>query len=157
MDSSTLASATVSISGNFRSGEDPLSFTNDGGTMGNIRSSYAADTGILTLISPGATATLSEWSHALRAVSYSNASEAPAGGTRTLSLVVNDGITSSSPASTAIEIAAVNDAPVLSIARPGGRKGNHRIQRAAERDRVCQRERCAGAVDTARMAFLGWQ
>ena len=36
-DSARLASATVSIIGNFRPGEDLLSFTNDASTMGNIR------------------------------------------------------------------------------------------------------------------------
>ena len=52
-DSARLASATVSIIGNFRPGEDLLSFTNDASTMGNIRGVYSPDSGVLTLSSRG--------------------------------------------------------------------------------------------------------
>ncbi|HET6631920.1 MAG TPA: Ig-like domain-containing protein, partial [Rhodanobacteraceae bacterium] len=70
VDNATLASATVMVAGNFRSGQDVLAFTNDGSTMGNIAASYNASTGILTLVSAGSTATLAQWQAALRSVSY---------------------------------------------------------------------------------------
>src|SRR5690606_19085836 len=73
-NSTTLASATVSISDNFQSDWDLLSFTNDGSTMGNITASYDAATGVLSLSSAGATATLAQWQAALRAISYVNTS-----------------------------------------------------------------------------------
>ena len=56
MDNATLASATVSITGNFVSGEDVLGFVNGAG-MGNIAGAYNAATGVMTLTSAGATAT----------------------------------------------------------------------------------------------------
>ncbi|SEK79385.1 DUF4347 domain-containing protein, partial [Paraburkholderia caballeronis] len=40
IDNTTLASATVQIGAGFHAGEDVLSFTNDGATMGNITASY---------------------------------------------------------------------------------------------------------------------
>jgi VCBS repeat-containing protein len=48
-DNATLASATVSITVNFKTGEDVLAFTNDGSTMGNIAGSYDSASGVLTL------------------------------------------------------------------------------------------------------------
>src|SRR5439155_21654324 len=68
VDNATLASATVSITSGFQTSEDVLAFVNDGSTMGNIAGSYNASTGVLTLISSGATATLAQWQSALRSV-----------------------------------------------------------------------------------------
>jgi Ca2+-binding RTX toxin-like protein len=99
VDSATLASATVAITGGFHAGEDVLAFANDGATMGNIAASYAAGTGILTLVSAGATATLAQWQAALRAVTYTDISDAPNAAERTVSFVINDG-TDASTAST---------------------------------------------------------
>jgi len=45
LDNATLPSATVSITGNFASGQDVLSFTNVPATMGNIAGAYNAATG----------------------------------------------------------------------------------------------------------------
>ncbi|HEY9183069.1 MAG TPA: PA14 domain-containing protein, partial [Gammaproteobacteria bacterium] len=75
-DTTTLASATVAIASNFAAGQDVLGFVNGAG-MGNIAGSYNAATGVLTLTSAGATATLAQWQAALRAVTYLNASDAP--------------------------------------------------------------------------------
>jgi hypothetical protein len=112
-DSTTLASATVSITGNFASGQDVLAFTNDGATMGNISAVYNAGSGALTLTSSGATATLAQWQAALRAVTYANTSDGPSTASRTISFVASD-VTNSSAVSTAtVTIAAVNDAPTL--------------------------------------------
>jgi len=95
VDNTTQASATVSITGNFASGQDVLAFTNDGSTMGNIAGSYNGGTGVLSLTSAGATATLAEWRAALRAVTYANSSDNPSTASRTVSYVINDGATNS--------------------------------------------------------------
>ncbi|MCF5915343.1 DUF4347 domain-containing protein, partial [Aeromonas veronii] len=115
VDSATLASATVAITGNFQSGQDLLAFTNNGSTMGNISASYNSGTGVLTLTSAGATATLAQWQAALRAVSYANSSENPNTSARTVSFTVNDGTDASSAATQSVSVTAVNDAPVNNL------------------------------------------
>src|SRR5690606_10907542 len=75
VDSATLASVTVSIAGSFVSGEDVLGFVSDASTMGDIGAAYNAATGVLSLSSAGATATLAQWQAALRAVTYANGSD----------------------------------------------------------------------------------
>jgi hypothetical protein len=111
-DSSTQASATVSITGNFHSGEDVLAFTNNGSTMGNIAASYNSGTGVLTLTSSGATATLAQWQAALRAVTYSDSSLSPNTSSRTISFVINDGAINSSAVTKTVTVAA-DSAPVI--------------------------------------------
>ena len=111
-DSTTQASATVSITGNFRSGEDVLAFTNNGSTMGNIVASYNSGTGVLTLTSSGATATLAQWQAALRAVTYSDSSLTPNTGNRTISFAINDGAINSSAVTKTVTVAA-DAAPVI--------------------------------------------
>src|SRR6185312_814872 len=91
VDSATLASAIVSITGGFQSAEDVLAFTNDGSTMGNIAASYNALTGVLSLTSAGATPTTSQWQSALRAVTYDDTSDTPNTTNRTISFTVDDG------------------------------------------------------------------
>jgi len=114
-DSATLASATVTISGNFYSGQDLLSFVNDGSTMGNIVASYDAGTGTLTLTSAGASASLGQWQAALRAVSYGNSSETPNTATRVIAFSVNDGGVSSNSATRLVGVVDTNDTPSLSM------------------------------------------
>ena len=92
VDNTSLASATVSITGNFRSGEDVLAFTNDGATMGNIAASYNAATGVLTLSSVGSSATLAQWQSALDSVTYTDTAVTPNTATRTVSFTAVDGI-----------------------------------------------------------------
>jgi uncharacterized protein YjdB len=113
LDSATLASGTVSITGNFNASEDVLSFTNNPATMGNISGSYNAGTGVLTLTSSGATATLAQWQSALRSVAYINSSEGPNTATRTISYVGNDGILDSSASTRNVSLTSVNDAPTI--------------------------------------------
>ncbi|MBT9595086.1 MAG: DUF4347 domain-containing protein, partial [Vitreoscilla sp.] len=110
-DNPTLASAQVRFVGDYAGAQDLLSFVNDGSTMGNITASYSA--GVLTLTSAGQTATLAEWEAALRAVTYSNDSDAPDTSQRTLMLTVNDGIADSPARQFVLSVVAVNDAPVL--------------------------------------------
>jgi hypothetical protein len=112
-DNSTLTKATVSITGNFHSGEDILAFTNTGAAMGNIAASYDATTGVLSLSSADGSATLAEWQTALEAVTYNNASNNPNTGDRTISFSVDDGTSPSNTATKVLTVAATNDAPVV--------------------------------------------
>jgi hypothetical protein len=115
LDNSTLASATVSITGNFHSGEDMLSFTNTSAvTYGNIVASYNSGTGVLTLTSSGATATLAQWQAAMRAVNYTDSAVTPNTATRTISFVVNDGTKSSAATTKTVTVTATDQTPVTS-------------------------------------------
>ncbi len=107
----TLASGTVALAGNIRSPEDLLGFVNDAATMGNIASTFDGSTGVLTLTSAGAAATVGQWQAALRAVTYTDLSESPNATTRTISFTVNDGTTTSSPATKSVAVVAVDDSP----------------------------------------------
>ncbi|HVE06910.1 MAG TPA: DUF4347 domain-containing protein, partial [Paraburkholderia sp.] len=112
--SPTLQSATVSITGNFHSGEDLLGFANDGTTMGNIAASYDVGTGVLTLTSVGGTATLAQWQSALRAVTYFDSAVTPNNATRTLSFTVVDGAgTSSSTATRTVTVTDTDQTPIV--------------------------------------------
>jgi hypothetical protein len=113
-DNITLAGATVTLSGGFRSGEDILLFVNDGSSMGNITGSYDGGTGVLTLTSAGGTATVAQWQAALRSVTYQDISDSPDTTTRTISFTVNDGTRDSLAGTKAVSVTAVNDAPTLS-------------------------------------------
>lgn len=104
IDSVTIDSATISISGNYASSEDNLSFSDHNGITG----SWNASTGTLTL---SGTATVAQYQEALRTVTYSNSSEAPDTSNRTISFSVDDGHDSSNIATSTITVTAVNDAP----------------------------------------------
>ncbi|POZ62854.1 DUF4347 domain-containing protein, partial [Chromobacterium alticapitis] len=116
--STTLASGTVSITGNFHSSEDVLAFTNDGSTMGNISASYNSGTGVLTLTSSGATATIAQWQAALRAVTYTDSALTPNSATRTVSFQVQDG--GSNTSSTVTRNVTVADTDQTPIATASG-------------------------------------
>nr|WP_255521097.1 Ig-like domain-containing protein [Chromobacterium sp. ASV5] len=120
LDNATLASATVAITGNFHSGEDVLSFTNNGSTMGNIVASYNSGTGVLTLTSSGATATLAQWQAALRAVAYADSAITPNTTTRTVSFTVNDGSKDSAAATRTITVAATDQTPIATVSGASG-------------------------------------
>ncbi|OWY37195.1 sulfurtransferase [Xenophilus sp. AP218F] len=120
LDNATLASATVAITGNFHSGEDVLSFTNNGSTMGNIVASYNSGTGVLTLTSSGATATLAQWQAALRAVAYTDSAITPNTTTRMVSFMVNDGSKDSAAATRTITVAATDQTPIATVSGASG-------------------------------------
>ena len=113
VDSGTLSTATVSITGGFATGQDVLGFTNDPGTMGNIAGSYNATTGVMSLSSAGNTATVAQWQAALRAVQYSNSSDNPSTASRTVSYTVNDSALNSNTVASTVNVTASNDAPVV--------------------------------------------
>ncbi len=107
-DHSNLNQATVSITSNFSSSQDSLVYS----TINGIAGSYSSGTGVLTL---SGAATKADYEGALETVKYENSSESPSTATRTLSFVVRDtGNTSSAADTTTLDVAAVNDAPVLS-------------------------------------------
>ncbi len=120
LDNTTLASATVSISGNFHSSEDVLAFTNNGSTMGNIAASYNSGTGVLTLTSSGATATLAQWQAALRAVTYTDSAITPNNATRTISFSINDGSKDSAVATRSVTVSATDQTPIVTTTSSNG-------------------------------------
>ncbi|UUZ90051.1 hypothetical protein LJK87_29085 [Paenibacillus sp. P25] len=114
--STTLASATVAITGNLHSGEDVLEFTNDRTTMGNIDSSYNAATGVLTLTSAGATATLTQWQSALRSITFTNTATTPNTTTRTIGFTVVDGAgNASNTVARTVTVTATDQTPIVSM------------------------------------------
>ena len=112
-DNTTLASAKVTIT-NFVSGQDVLAFT-PGATYGNITAGYDAATGILSLTSAGATATLAQWQAALDSVTYNNTSHNPTTTDRTITFVANDGTLDSNIGTKTVSVTAVNTLPVATI------------------------------------------
>ncbi|RQP16956.1 MAG: gliding motility-associated C-terminal domain-containing protein [Parapedobacter sp.] len=110
-DNTTLTWATVTITGQLQSGEDILDFENSSEL--DIAGSYDAGAGVLTLTSPGGTATLPEWQAVLRTVTYSNTSMTPSTATRTVTFVVSDGMNNSAGATKIVTITAVNNAPII--------------------------------------------
>ncbi|WP_144113871.1 DUF4347 domain-containing protein [Paraburkholderia sp. BCC1886] len=110
----TLNSATVTID-NVVSAEDSLSFTNNPSAMGNISGSYNATTGILSLNSAGGTATLAQWQAALRSITYTDSAITPNNANRTISFVVNDGISSSTSVNRTVTVQDTDQSPVLTL------------------------------------------
>ena len=109
LDHTTLQSAKVSITGNFQSGEDVLSY--DGATDFDAASSAGELT--LTYNGTGA-ATIDEWASALESVYYENDFTVPTEGIRTMSFVVNDGVDDSQASTATVEVMGINSAPVVS-------------------------------------------
>jgi Ca2+-binding RTX toxin-like protein len=98
-DSANLTGATITIS-DFVSG-DLLGFTNQNGITG----SYNSGTGVLTL---SGSATVANYQAAIRSITYDNPGDANVGGTdntRTINIVVTDGVTPSAQTTTNINIA----------------------------------------------------
>ena len=109
-DNTSLVSATVNISGGFRSG-DTLTFAN----VGSISGSYNASTGVLTF---SGVDTVADYQTALQSIQY-HGGENPTDfsrtdTSRTLSWTVNDGLLASAPQSSSVSVIFVNDPPTLS-------------------------------------------
>jgi hypothetical protein len=114
-DNPKLSSATVKIT-NFVAGQDVLGLVLNATTMGNIKRSFNAKTGVMTLTSAGKTATLAQFQAALRAVTYANTSSNPTTTTRSVAYQANDGSLAnnlSTIVTSSITIAAVNNPPKL--------------------------------------------
>ena len=107
--STTLAGATVSITGNFNPAEDALAFT----TQNGITGSYNFASGVLTL---SGTASVADYQSALRSVTYANSSDNPSGTTRIISYQVDDGAGTnhaSNVVTAAVSVTPVNDPAVI--------------------------------------------
>ena len=113
-DSANLVGATVAITSGFVGAQDTLAFVNQNGITGN----YNSGTGVLTLTGSSSVA---NYQTALRSVTYQNSSDNPTA-SRTVTFIVNDGSSTSTPATRGIAINAVNDAPVNTV--PGGQGTN---------------------------------
>ncbi len=115
-DNASLASALVSLTTGFVSGQDVLGFANANGITG----SYNAGTGVLTLSGSASVAT---YQAALRSVTYNNAAGTPTGSSRTLSFVANDGSASSAATTKTLTLvlapntSIVNGPPALTNSR----------------------------------------
>ncbi|TKC91199.1 DUF4347 domain-containing protein [Trinickia terrae] len=116
LSTGTLGTATVSIAGGFHGSEDSLIFANDGASMGNITGSYNAGTGVLSLSSPGLSATLAQWRAALDSILYTDSAITPAGTARTISFTVNDGVENSVLATKAVTVQDTDQTPILQSA-----------------------------------------
>ncbi|MFO0999411.1 MAG: DUF4347 domain-containing protein [Planctomycetaceae bacterium] len=103
-DSATLVSATVRITGNYDATQDVLSFANQSGISGN----WDSATGTLTLTG---SASVANYEAALRSVTYSNDSDTPSTGNRTISITASDTHLTSTTATRTIAVSAANDAP----------------------------------------------
>jgi VCBS repeat-containing protein len=104
-DDTHIESASVTISSGFKSSEDVLSFQDANGITG----AWNASTGILTLTG---SATKAQYEQALQSVTYTNTNtDNPDSSDRTISWVVNDGDSDSTPVTSTIIISRLNDAP----------------------------------------------
>ncbi len=108
VDSPNLTGATVSITGGFQTGEDQLNFVNQNGISGI----YNSLTGVLTL---SGSSSLANYQTALESVTYTDTSNTPNTGNRTISFQVNDGFANSNAGTKTVSVAEVNDAPVATI------------------------------------------
>lgn len=113
-DGPYIASATVRISNNYNNGNDYLELVSNPATMGNIIGTWDAANGVLTLTSAGNGASLAQFQAALRAVTFTNLSESPTPGARTVQFQVNDGSLDSAGVIRSITMITVDDAPVIS-------------------------------------------
>jgi sugar lactone lactonase YvrE len=106
-DNPTLSQARLRIQTGYVQGEEQLLFVDQLGIAG----AWDSATGTLTLSGP---ASVAAYQTALRTVTYLNTSEHPIG-TRTVSVVVNDGVADSSAVTRDVVLQAQNDAPVLTV------------------------------------------
>jgi lipopolysaccharide export system protein LptA len=111
-DNLTLASATVKIVGGTFAGDGDVLAATTTGT--SITASYNAATETLTL---SGNDTLAHYQQVLDSITFASASQNPtnygSAPTRTVSWTLNDGNAASATATTAINIASINNAPTL--------------------------------------------
>ncbi|MFM7678745.1 MAG: LamG-like jellyroll fold domain-containing protein, partial [Roseiflexaceae bacterium] len=106
----TVITATIRISGGFMA-DDLLSLSPITSTMGGIQqASYVTSTGVLTLNAPVGTTPL-QWSHALRAIKFSNPVSDNPGTSRTLGLIASSATASSTEQTLTFGVTPINDAP----------------------------------------------
>ncbi|WP_222432892.1 beta strand repeat-containing protein [Caenimonas sedimenti] len=106
-DNTNIASATITLTNAVAL--DVMSVF--GVLPAGISSSIVAGVGTITVTLTGS-ATLASYQTAIQQVRYSSTSENPSTTPRTITVVVNDGTANSNTATTTVNVAAVNDAPV---------------------------------------------
>ena len=108
-DSPNVASATVTLTQVLDAGQEILAVAPTTVAPNSpISAAYNSATGVLSLTGG---ATLAQYQAALRSVTYHNTAVAPNTTARTLTFVVNDGITNSALASSIVSIVVRNHAP----------------------------------------------
>ncbi|MEO5354965.1 MAG: Ig-like domain-containing protein [Magnetococcus sp. XQGC-1] len=106
-DSAYMEGAVLTASGGYVANQDQLTFVDHWG----IASQWDAVTGTLTLSGHAA---LADYQSALRSITYWNGNgDIPTAGSRTWSVVVQDGSHTSLAATSQVTVTAINDAPVL--------------------------------------------
>ena len=107
VDSPSISSATIQITGNFNTTEDILSFTSAFGITGT----YNAATGVLSL---AGLSSLANYRTVLRTVTYRNSNtDNPSNLLRTISFTVNDGTSNSNTVGRNFNIVRINDVPTV--------------------------------------------
>ncbi len=106
VDDTEMESAVIQIAGNYISGEDVLNFTNQNGITGN----WNSGTGTLTLVGSSSKA---NYQTAIRDIKYVNNNSSPNAVPRTIQFTVNDGEDNSNTVTRQINVASINNAPVL--------------------------------------------
>lgn len=109
VDNLTLSSATVQLTTNYIAGQDFLGFSPTTQT-GNITGSFNSTTGVMTLTSAFATATLLQFQAALRNVTYTNISSTPSTLPRTVIYQAFDGLSNSNTVSSTV---LINFVPIV--------------------------------------------
>jgi len=107
----TVSSATIRVLNSYIVGEDTLSFSD----TPTIFHSWDGTSGTLTLSGSGTTA---EWQLALRSVTYTNGSDDPTGGNRTIQFSATNSDDSSNIVNRTINVTPVNDAPTIGTTSP---------------------------------------
>jgi hypothetical protein len=105
-DDTNMESASIRISGNYKSGKDTLLFTDQNGITG----SWDSASGKILL---SGSSSKEYYQTALRTIKYKNMSSKPDTSLRTISFTVNDGQEESNTLTRDIQIMSVNSAPIL--------------------------------------------
>ncbi len=109
VDNTTFTSATITITN--KQANDLLAVLSS--LPGGITaSSYNSSTGVITL---SGSSSLANYQTAIRNIGFSNSSENPNTTARTITAVLSDGTSSSNTATTTVNVAAVNDAPTVTM------------------------------------------
>ena len=88
---SSLITGQVVVTGNYHSNEDRLLFATNSAMYGNISATFNTGNGMLSMSSAGGTATISQWTSAMRAVNFNDIiSNTTNIGNRTISFLVID-------------------------------------------------------------------
>ncbi|MFO1304131.1 MAG: IPTL-CTERM sorting domain-containing protein [Burkholderiales bacterium] len=154
VDNTSIAGATVQITGNYASGEDVLSYTSALGITG----SFNPGNGTLTL---SGTTTVANYQAALANVKFSNTSNNPSTLLRTVTWQVNDGGAANNLSNTVtstVTVIAVNNPPVafsyanlpaqagIPIAYPAGKLGGTDPEGTAVTINTTPDTLCAGCL-----------